>query len=188
MTCNERTECDDDQPTWLDHARVPERPRDADHPEVDAPAELLFDVLTKPEHVRVWFTGGNNDLEVCEIDLRVAGKYRHAGVFDDGVRCSFHGTFLEIERPVRTVQTWVFDGRPQDEAVETTTLHEVNGVTTMTTLLVFKDKSGLDSMFEHAADHRDDPEIAIDGMQASFDKLEDLIRTLVVHESRGGLR
>jgi uncharacterized protein YndB with AHSA1/START domain len=139
----------------------------------DVPAELLFDVLTKPEHVRVWFTGGNNELEVCEIDLRVGGEYRHVGVFDDGVRCSFHGTFLEIERPVRTKVTWVFDGRPEDEAVETTTLHEEDGVTTMTTLLVFKDTSGLDSMFEHAPGHRDDPTIAIDGMQASFDKLED---------------
>jgi hypothetical protein len=35
-----------------------------------------------------------------------------------GSRCSFHGTFLEIERPVCTVETWVFDGRPDDEAVE----------------------------------------------------------------------
>jgi uncharacterized protein YndB with AHSA1/START domain len=139
----------------------------------DVSAELLFDVLTTPEHVRVWFTGGNNELEVCEIDLRVGGGYRYVGVFDDGVRCSFHGTFLEIERPVRTVETWVFDGRPQDEAVETTTLREDDGVTTMTTLLVFRDRSGLDSMFAHAGDQRDDPRIAIDGMQASLDKLED---------------
>ena len=47
----------------------------------DASAELLFDVLTKPEHVRVWFTGGDEVLEVCEIDLRVGGEYRHVGVF-----------------------------------------------------------------------------------------------------------
>jgi hypothetical protein len=51
----------------------------------DAPAELVFDVLTKPEHVRVWFTDGDQDLEVCEIDLRVGGEYRYVGVFDDGV-------------------------------------------------------------------------------------------------------
>jgi uncharacterized protein YndB with AHSA1/START domain len=80
----------------------------------DASAELLFDVLTKPEHVRVWFTGGDEDLEVCVIDLRVGGEYRYVGVFPDGVRCAFHGTYLEIERPVRTVETWVFEGRPDD--------------------------------------------------------------------------
>ena len=144
----------------------------------DAPAELLFDVLTKPEHVRVWFTGGDEALEICEIDLRAGGEYRHAGVFPDGVRCSFHGTFLEVERPVRTVATWVFDGRPDIEAVETVTLREEDGVTTMTSLLAFKDPSSLDSMFQHAPDQRDDPEVAIDGMQASFDRLEELIATL----------
>jgi uncharacterized protein YndB with AHSA1/START domain len=144
----------------------------------DAPAELLFEVLTKPEHVRVWFTGGDEDLEVCDIDLRVGGKYQQVGVFPDGVKCSFHGTYLEIERPVRTVETWVFDGRPDDEAVETVTLHEEDGVTTMTVLLAFKDQSSRDSMFQHAPAHRDDPAVAIDGMQASYDKLEDLITTL----------
>ncbi len=144
----------------------------------DAPAELLFDVLTKPEHVSVWFTGGGDELEVCEIDLRVGGGYRYVGVFPDGVRCAFHGTYLEVERPVRTVETWVFEGRPDDEAVETTTLHEEDGVTTLTTLLTFKDQSSRDRMFEHAQGHRDDPAVAIDGMQASFDKLEDVITTL----------
>ncbi|HEV3188761.1 MAG TPA: SRPBCC domain-containing protein [Acidimicrobiales bacterium] len=144
----------------------------------DAPVELLFDVLTKPEHVRLWFTGGKNALEICEIDLRVGGQYRHVGVFDDGVRCSFHGTFLEIERPVRTVATWVFELRPDDEAVETTTLHEEDGVTTMSTLLTFTNPSSLAAMFEHAQGRLDDPAIAIDGMQASYDKLEEHMRTL----------
>jgi uncharacterized protein YndB with AHSA1/START domain len=144
----------------------------------DAPAELLFDVLTKPEHVCVWFTGGDKELEVCEIDLRVGGDYRYVGVFPDGVRCAFHGTFLEVERPVRTRETWVFEGRPDDEAVETTTLHEEDGVTTLTTLLAFRDQSRRNSMFQHAMDHMDDPAVAIDGMQASFDKLEDHLATL----------
>lgn len=144
----------------------------------DVSAELLFDVLTKPEHVSVWFTGGDHQLEICEIDLRVGGEYRQVGVFPDGTGCSFHGTYLEIERPVRMVETWVFDARPNDEAVETVTLLEENGVTTMRNLLVFMDQDSRDSMFQHAIDHLDDPSIAIDGMQASYDKLEDYLNTL----------
>jgi uncharacterized protein YndB with AHSA1/START domain len=140
----------------------------------DASAELLFDVLTKPEHVRVWFTDGDEDLEVCEIDLRVGGEYRQVGVFADGVRCSFHGTYLEVERPVRTVETWVFDGRPDDEAHETVELHEEDGVTTMTILLVFKDKASRDAGTMTAADGVH----AADGMQGSYDNLEDYLATL----------
>ena len=67
----------------------------------DAPAELVFDVLTKPEHVRVWF--GAKELEVCEIDFREGGGYHFVGFVMDGdtATCSFRGTYLEIERPVR---------------------------------------------------------------------------------------
>jgi uncharacterized protein YndB with AHSA1/START domain len=145
----------------------------------DASADLLFDVLTKPEHVSVWFTGGDEALDVCDIDLRVGGEYHQVGVFPDGVKCSFHGTYLEIERPVRTVETWVFDGRPEAEAVETVTLHEEDGVTTMTVLLAFKNQASRDSMFQHAREHLDDPAVAIDGMQASYDKLEDHLASLL---------
>jgi uncharacterized protein YndB with AHSA1/START domain len=137
--------------------------------EFDAPAELLFDVLTKPEHVSVWFTDGDEHLEVCDIDLRVGGSYLQVGVFADGTRCSFHGTYLEVERPVRTVSTWVFDGRPDDEAVETVTLHEEDGVTTMTSHMAFKDRASRDRLYQHG----------IDGMQASWDNLEDFLATLV---------
>lgn len=140
----------------------------------DAPAELVFDVLTKPEHVRVWFTDGDEDLEICEIDLRVGGRYRQVGVFANGVRCSFHGTYLEVERPVRTVATWVFDGRPDVEAVETVELHERDGVTTMTVLIAFEDKASRDSTTWTAADGMH----AADGMQGSYNNLEDHLTTL----------
>jgi len=145
----------------------------------DAPAEIVFDALTKPEHVSVWFTDGDEDLEVCEIDLRVGGRYRYVGVFANGVRCSFHGTFLEIERPVRTVETWVFDGRPDDEAVETVTLHEEDGITTMTILIAFADQESRDSTTWTAADGVR----AADGMQGSYDNLEDYLATLAERRS-----
>ena len=140
----------------------------------DASAELVFDVLTKPEHVSVWFTDGDVVLEVCEIDLRVGGKYRYVGVFDNGVKCSFHGTFLEVERPVRTVETWVFDGRPDVEAVETVELQQQDDVTTMTVLRAFKDQSSRDATTWTA----EDGVHAADGMQGSYDNLEDLLAAL----------
>src|ERR1035437_971046 len=140
----------------------------------DASAELVFDVLTKPEHVSVWFTDGDEDLEVCEIDLRVGGEYRYVGVFDNGVRCSFHGTFLEIERPVRTVETWVFDGRPDVEAVETVELHEREGCTPVPVLLPFKAQPSRDASPWTAADGVH----AADGMQGSYDNLEDHLTAL----------
>ena len=68
----------------------------------DAPIDLVFDVLTKPEHVNHWFAPFDHTMTVCAIDLRVGGKYHLAFVTDDGTECSFRGTYLEIERPTRS--------------------------------------------------------------------------------------
>ena len=140
----------------------------------DAPAELVFDALTKPEHVRLWF--GVKELEVCEIDLRVGGTYHFVGLVMDGdtETCSFRGTYLEIDRPARLAGTWVFDGKPEAEAMETVELHEENGVTTMTNRLTFKDKAARDSMIWAAADGIH----AHEGGQVAWDRLEDYLAAL----------
>ncbi|HET7629550.1 MAG TPA: SRPBCC domain-containing protein, partial [Bacillales bacterium] len=98
----------------------------------DAPIELVFDVMTKTEHVIKTIAPFNEEVKVCSIDLRVGGNYHYVFVPEDGTECSFRGTFLEVERPNRTAQTWVFDGWPDVEAVESIDLHETDGVTTMT--------------------------------------------------------
>jgi uncharacterized protein YndB with AHSA1/START domain len=140
----------------------------------DAPAELVFDVLTKPEHVRRWF--GAKELEVCEIDFREGGGYHFVGFVMEGdtATCSFRGTYREIERPVRLAGTWMFDGRPDARAEETVELHEENGVTTMRNSLAFADQATRDSFTWAAADgvHADE------GGQVGWDRLEDYLPTL----------
>ena len=51
----------------------------------DAPIELVFDVLTKPEHVSKWFAGPGEEMKECSIDLRVGGSYRFVFVTEDGI-------------------------------------------------------------------------------------------------------
>ena len=135
--------------------------------EFDAPIELVFDVFTKPEHVRKTFAPFGEEVTVCSIDLRVGGTYHIVMVTDDGTECSFRGTYLEIEPPTRTVQTWLFDGWPDAEAVESMDLHETDGVTKLTHRLAFRDKAGRDHMTK------------TDGIEASFDNVEDYLRSLL---------
>jgi len=54
-------------------------------------------------------------------------------VTGDGKEMSFRGTFVEVDPPVRTVETWLFDGWPGVEAVETVELREADAVTRLTT-------------------------------------------------------
>jgi uncharacterized protein YndB with AHSA1/START domain len=135
--------------------------------EFDAPIALVFDVLTKPEHVSKWFAPFTDEVTHCSIDLRVGGSYHIVSVTEDGRECSFRGTYLEIERPTRTVATWLFEGWPDAHAVESVDLHETDGVTTLTMKLAFRDQAGRDHMTRH------------DGQEASFDKLEDYLRSLL---------
>jgi len=135
--------------------------------EFDAPIELVFDVLTKPEHVRNWFAPFTDQVTECSIDLRVGGSYHCAFVTEDGTECSFRGTYLEIERPTRLVDTWLFEGWPDAEAVETVELHETDGVTKLTMTMAFRDQAGRAHMTK------------FDGQEDSWDKMEDYLRSLV---------
>ena len=133
----------------------------------DAPIRLVFDVMTKEEHVIKTIAPFGEQVTVCSIDLRVGGSYRYVFVTDNGTECSFRGTFLEVEPPNRTVQTWLFDGWPDAEAVESMDLRETSGVTTMTYRLAFRDQAGRDHMKK------------FDGLEANFDHVEYLLRALV---------
>jgi uncharacterized protein YndB with AHSA1/START domain len=136
--------------------------------EFDAPIELVFDVLTKPEHVSKWFAPFACEMKECSIDLRVGGNYHQVFVTEDGAECSFRGTYLEVEPPTRTVQTWLFEGWPDAEAVESVDLHEADGVTKLTMKLAFRDQAGRDHMTKS------------DGQEDSLNKLEDYLRSLLV--------
>ena len=131
--------------------------------EFEAPIELVFAALTKPEHMTRWIF--ERELEECSVDLRVGGSYRFVLVTDDGAEMSFGGTYLEVDPPRRTVATWLVEGRPEGlpptHAIETCELSETGGVTTMTVTLAFSDNADRPTRFA--------------GMQESYDRLAELL-------------
>jgi uncharacterized protein YndB with AHSA1/START domain len=135
--------------------------------EFDAPIALVFEVLTKPEHVSKWGATPPDQMKECSIDLRVGGIYHSTFVTEDGTEMSFGGTYREVEPPFRTVETWHFDGWPDAEAVETMQLHESNGVTRLTWRLAFSDKAGRGHMTR------------FDGQQDSLDAMAGILASLL---------
>ncbi len=131
--------------------------------EFDAPIARVFDVFTTRDRAEM-ARFEEEELRVCEIDLRVGGTYHQVFVGGEGAEASFRGTFLEIEPPTRIVATWLYDGWPDAEAVESIELHETQGVTTLTYRLAFRDQ----------ADRVPMPKIA-NGIVANFDNIEDLL-------------
>ncbi|MCA1691628.1 MAG: SRPBCC family protein [Actinobacteria bacterium] len=133
---------------------------------LDAPAELVFKALTTPELVKRWWGFETSEWLVCEVDLRVGGQWRFV-IRDRDMEVGFHGEYREIDAPHRLVSTEVYEGFPDGASLNTTTLDEVDGVTTMTTLV------------EHTIQEHRDGQLASGmegGMQVSYDRLEDLVR------------
>src|SRR5262249_22153550 len=76
----------------------------------DAPRRLVFEAITKPELVKRWLTGPPGwTMDVCEIDLRVGGRYRYGWQNVDGRTMAMGGVYREIAAPERVVATEKFD-------------------------------------------------------------------------------
>jgi uncharacterized protein YndB with AHSA1/START domain len=75
-----------------------------------APPPVVFEAFTTPALLRRWMIGPDGwAMTVCDVDLRVGGRFRYvwarAGVPDMGMG----GTFVEIDRPHRIVHRELFD-------------------------------------------------------------------------------
>ena len=79
----------------------------------DAPRHLVFEAMSKPEHIKRWWgcLGDGYSVPVCEVDLRVGGKWRFVNRHPKG-EAAFHGVYREIEPPGRVVFTEIFEPFP----------------------------------------------------------------------------
>lgn len=76
----------------------------------NAPRKLVWEAHTKPEYVRRWLLGpGGWTMPVCEIDLRVGGRYRYVWRHSDGRTMGMGGVYREVAPPERTVTRELFD-------------------------------------------------------------------------------
>lgn len=72
---------------------------------VDVPPGLVWAALTRPEHVRVWFTPRPWTVTDCEIDLRPGGMFRTVMCSPDGEEFPHLGCYLEVTPERRLVWT-----------------------------------------------------------------------------------
>jgi uncharacterized protein YndB with AHSA1/START domain len=135
----------------------------------DAPAALVFKAITTPELVKRWWGFETSQWLVCEIDLRVGGQWRYVTREENGFEVGFHGQYRELNAPHRLVSTEAYEGLPDADtnaSLNTVTLEEHDGVTTMTTVVL------------HVKPEHRDGHIASgmeSGMQVSYDRLENLV-------------
>lgn len=96
----------------------------------DAPRELVWRAMSRPEHVIQWWGPHGHKNEVLEFDWRVGGKWKIKSIITDGTELIFHGEYREIDPPVRVVQTFGVEGMYDGGySIDTVELEEVDGKT-----------------------------------------------------------
>lgn len=142
----------------------------------NAPCQLLWDAHTKPELVQKWMVGYDGwDMPVCEMDVRVGGKYRWQWRNrEDGNKFGFFGTFTEVNGPSNLVHEEYFDPGDTgfdmpvgDPCVVSLELSEENGVTTLVCNMKFASKESRDGAVATGM---------TDGMEYNYVHLDDMFK------------
>lgn len=137
----------------------------------DASRDLVFDCVTKPDLVKRWMTGPPGwTMPVCEIDLRVGGKYRYVWRNAEGQDMGMGGIYREIVAPERIVSNELFDEDwTGGETLATMSLAERDGRTTLTTTVVYSSTAARDGALRSGM---------TEGMEMGYAKLDALLKTI----------
>src|SRR5262245_30536597 len=135
-----------------------------------APRHLVFDAMTKPEHVTQWWgrLGDGYSVPVCEIDLRLGGAWRFVNRHPNG-EAAFHGEYREITPPSRLVFTEIFEDFPDVVTVVTADFVEEGGKTRLTATVWYPSREVRDMVLGTGM---------AQGAGISYDRLEELLATL----------
>ena len=135
----------------------------------DAPRKLVYDAHTKPELVRQWLLGPPGwTMPVCEMDVRVGGKYRWVWKSErDGTTMGMGGVYRDVNAPERIVSTEKFDEAwYPGESLNTLVLVEKAGQTTLTQTMRYESREAREAVVKSGMEK---------GVAASYDRLEDVL-------------
>jgi uncharacterized protein YndB with AHSA1/START domain len=137
----------------------------------DAPRRLVWEAMTKPEHIKRWWgnLGEGYDVPVCEVDLRVGGSWRFSNRMPSGELATFYGTYHEIAPPDRIVFTEIFEPYPDSPSTVTAVFTEENGKTRMTVTAEYASKDVRDMVLSTGMER---------GAALSYDHLEEVAMEL----------
>lgn len=147
-----------------------------------APRRLVFDAFTKPELVKQWLLGPPGwSMPVCEIDLKVGGRYRYVWRQDSGgSEMGLGGVYREIVPQERIVCTEAFDKAwYPGEAVGTLVLSEQGGKTTITQTVLYESREARDGVLKTPMEK---------GVAMSYDRLEALLASGTTGKEKGAGR
>jgi uncharacterized protein YndB with AHSA1/START domain len=137
---------------------------------LDAPRRLVWKAWTEPELVSRWMLGPEGwSMPVCELDLRVGGRWRFVWRKPGDGEFGMVGEYREIAPPERLVSTESWGG-DWAETLNTVVLTEANGRTTITCTVLYPSREDRERALQTGM---------LDGWSISYDRLGE--RLLAMH-------
>ncbi len=141
----------------------------------DAPARLLFEAYSKPEHIKRWFGPKGWPVTLCEMDFRTGGRFRFAMTGPSGKQNTpFGGEYLEIVPNKKIVYDNGFETKGAGRMVVSVTFDETGGgKTTLTIHTLFQSIAMRNSHVSRGFEQ---------GTNSGLDQLGDLVAEMAERE------
>jgi uncharacterized protein YndB with AHSA1/START domain len=117
--------------------------------EFNAPRELVFKAYTDPQLYTQWIGPRELRTTIITFDPKQGGKYRYIQRDKNGHEFAFHGVFHEVKSPERIIETFEYEGLPEQghAALDTVKFESLPGNRTMivekTVFLSIEDRDGM---------------------------------------------
>src|SRR6187399_156587 len=128
---------------------------------INAPARIVFEAWTNPEHFKRWWAPKSFGLTIlsCEMDVRVGGGYKLVFAAEPEPM-AFFGKYLEVVPGSRLV--WTNEEGGDNGQISTVTFKEEDGRTLIVMRDLYPSKDALDAAIESGS--------TAGGMQETFDQ------------------
>jgi uncharacterized protein YndB with AHSA1/START domain len=138
--------------------------------EFDASPEQLFRAATDPELIVQWYGPRKYAMRLDTWDVRPGGSYRFVHADDsDGSSHGFRGVYHQVVANELVIQTFEWEGAPNQVAIETTTYTDLgNGRTRLHTHSVFPSVEALEGAIGNGMEW---------GVRESMDRLAELVES-----------
>lgn len=152
---------------WIDFTR-----------EFDAPVAAVFNAHREPELVRQWLGPNGYEMTIERWDFVTGGGYRYTHRNPEGMEFGFHGLFHTIRDDEFAIQTFEFEGAPDEVAIEFMWFEDLgDGRCRLRGRSIGRTVEGRDAMVASGMEH---------GMREGYERLEALVRAGSAVDARSG--
>ncbi len=134
-----------------------------------APRAIVWRAYTDPTYIAKWLLGPPGwTMPICEVDLRVGGKWRYVYEKGEGAGMTLSGEYREVVPVERLVSTEAW-GPEWPSTINTMVLAETDGVTTLSITITYPSMDARDAALKTGMK---------DGVDMGFDRLDAMLATI----------